>query len=151
MEEFPWMAALYYTKQDGSGGEFKCGGTMISNRYVLTAARCLNVPGFDLTAVRFGEWKFSANKDCIRDTELIEEVCTEPVVDVKIEEKIAHVYYNSTSGSNDIALLRLESKIQFSEYIRPICLPPSGLKSPTPGSLMTATGWGLSETGNFPI
>ena len=38
-------------------------------------------------------------------------------------ERIKHPEYNKITNNNDIALLKLDSDVNFSEYIYPICLP----------------------------
>ena len=64
---------------------------------------------------------------------------------------ISHIFihpgYIDTGFVNDISILRMEEPVRFTDYIRPVCLPP-----PTAdirdGRLCTVVGWGqLYETG----
>jgi secreted trypsin-like serine protease len=49
-----------------------------------------------------------------------------------VQEKIGirnmknHEKYNDKTFENDIALIRLDRKVQFSQSVYPICLPPKG-------------------------
>lgn len=48
--------------------------------------------------------------------------------------------------NNDIALIRLSKKVEYTEYIKPICVPWKAINS-SPGDTVIVAGWGqtLSE------
>lgn len=69
-----------------------------------------------------------------------------------IAKMIKHPNYNDSTYYADIMLLKLNMRITFNEYIRPICLPPFYLLAKTrkmySGKNVTALGWGLADTGD---
>ncbi|KAK5649790.1 hypothetical protein RI129_000819 [Pyrocoelia pectoralis] len=145
-DELPWMTLLRYKNKDGTDAGFKCGGTLINHRYVLTAAHCLLINinyGFDIDSVRLGEWRISTEWDC--EEHLVNPECTDPVVDVQIAETIPHNNYDRRTGKHDIALVRLAKSVQFTEYIKPICIPHPTLPEPPDGTDLLVAGWGQTE------
>lgn len=150
LDEFPWMALIEYERPNGQTG-FYCGGVLISQRYILTAAHCLkgkDLPStWKIISVRLGEYNTDTDEDCI-DTRGIK-ICAPPAVNVAVEERIAHERYDpfDTNQYHDIALLRLTRNVRYSDYIRPICLPKTKellTKSQVSRNLVVA-GWGKTE------
>ncbi|KAJ8960309.1 hypothetical protein NQ318_004035 [Aromia moschata] len=136
--EFPWMALIAYYEHEVL--DFKCGGTVINERYVLTAAHCI-LPS-SIVGVRLGEH----NLDTMIDCDLDEENCAPPPQDFYIENFKIHPNYNSTIYSNDIALIRLATPANFSSFtVKPICLPMGEMD--LKGRSAIVSGWGVTETG----
>ncbi|XP_016978978.1 melanization protease 1 [Drosophila rhopaloa] len=150
--EFPWMALIEYTKPGNVKGHH-CGGSLINNRYVLTAAHCVAaIPSdWQLTGVRLGEWDASTNPDCTTSRNGRQE-CNDPYVDCPVVERIPHPQYpgNARDQLNDIALLRLRDEIQYSDFISPVCLPSLASQRDALflGRKVVVAGWGRTET-NF--
>lgn len=72
-----------------------------------------------------------------------------PFVERAVARKIVHPKYNFFTYEYDLAMVRLDSPVQYSPHIVPICLP--GSDDLLIGENATVTGWGrLSEGGTLP-
>ncbi|XP_038222132.1 serine protease snake-like [Zerene cesonia] len=132
--QFPHMAAVGWRRKRGNNFAFLCGGSLISPNFVLTAAHCSSIVNKDL---------MTAEPDIVRlGTRDIRRFKYETPVDVKIKRIIQHPYWDSPKRYYDIALLELETPVQFTKLIQPACLPLSFFK---PGGNATVTGWGATE------
>ena len=115
-----------------------CGGALISDRYVVTAAHCTN-----------GQ-SASGLKVYVGGTSLVDiNQTTSFIVNVKSIKQ--HPNYDSSNIANDISILELESALDLysNPTIKPICLPAQG--ATFPNQQATVSGWGtLSSGGSSP-
>lgn len=121
--EFPWLALLEYQTYTTNRTEFRCAGTLISNRHVLTSANCVSrLPlEWKLIHVRLGEHQLDTDPDCENLYNFQE--CADPMVNVPVESIIVHPQYNPNDQTNNIAIIRLNKSVSYTEWILPICLP----------------------------
>ncbi|XP_031619835.1 serine protease easter-like [Contarinia nasturtii] len=123
--EYPWLALIKYT-HPRYRPRFACGGSLINKNYVLTAAHCVStsiLSGYSPRSVRLGEHDLNTDPDCTEDDG--ETQCAPHVVDMEFSEIIIHEEYNPSSSTqyNDIALIRLSNSVEFTNFLKPICLP----------------------------
>jgi len=125
--KYPWMASLFFT-QGSSSGSYFCGGTLISDEWVMTAAHC--VDGATSMKVFLGAHN-------------VREETEEGRLEFESTEYFAHPSWNGALIRNDIGLIRLPQKVEFNDIIRPVCLPSySDVDDRFAGLDAPASGWG---------
>ncbi|XP_047039296.1 serine protease snake-like isoform X1 [Helicoverpa zea] len=122
--QYTHMALLGYG-EDLETAQWLCGGSVISERYILTAAHCISSPS--LGPVRFvalGILKRS-DPDYLWQKYYVKRV-------------VPHPEYQSPSKYHDIALLETDTRINFDGSVLPACLH----SEPNPAAAAEASGWG---------
>ncbi|XP_076042405.1 chymotrypsin BI-like [Oratosquilla oratoria] len=121
---YPWQVALFID----SG--FFCGGALISDEWVLTAAHCTD--GGNSIQVVLG----AHNVQTYESSQ----------VTMTSYNFFEHQNWISYLLMNDIALIKLPKKVDFNSYIQPVCLPTRSEQGDLMvGKTVTASGWGKSS------
>ncbi|XP_044258345.1 serine protease snake-like [Tribolium madens] len=127
-KEFPHMTAIGFGSAKNI--EWLCGGSLISEKFVLTAAHCITSQNGVPKWVRVGDLNLKNTTDDAKPQE------------IKIEESFKHPNYNSRFHYHDIALLKLKSPVKFGLYSKPACLHT---KTRVFSEQLQAIGWGKTD------
>ncbi|KAM9804820.1 transmembrane protease serine 3 [Neosynchiropus ocellatus] len=121
--QFPWQVSLHFRS------EHLCGGSVLTSRWVLTAAHC--VYGFADPAL------WSAHVGLTEQT-------VHGAESRAVDRIIYHARYRPKGLDYDIALMRLNKSLEFNGLVEPICLPNVGEEFDE-GTLCWISGWGATE------
>ncbi|XP_017475442.1 PREDICTED: chymotrypsin-1-like [Rhagoletis zephyria] len=117
--------APYQISLQSSYGYHSCGGAIIDKDWILTASHCVSYksPSDLIIATGSNQWE-------------------KPNATYTVKSIHMHCRYNTPYLHNDIALLKLNSSIEFNEKTQPIPLPTEQMKE---GDEVILTGWGSTE------
>ncbi|XP_073490693.1 serine protease 33-like, partial [Aquarana catesbeiana] len=128
--EWPWQVALTDNELEG---EYLCGGSLISQEWVMTAAHCIHHPiQVSNYKVYLGMYKL--------------DVISSHTVVANVSNIIVNSHFTSDGDPGDIALVQLATPVTYTQYIMPICLPSSTTTFPS-GTECWVTGWGTRSSG----
>ncbi|XP_060657031.1 chymotrypsin-2-like [Drosophila nasuta] len=134
-KQFPYQ--VFIEKHVNYDWKPNCGGVVISNRTVLTAAHCIK-DSMDAFKIYFG---------AVDRTNTFE--TGQQRLIVKRKNIIVHPEYDPHQRLNDIALIRLPAEILFDEYIQPAKLPdPDKLYD---NEIGVGSGWGMTDRNSWKL
>ncbi|KAJ9583785.1 hypothetical protein L9F63_021875 [Diploptera punctata] len=137
---WPWQAALFYL-QNGNW-TFWCGGSLINEYAVITAAHCTwSLNAGELTVILGKYYADYERNDNLTQIKTIKEI-------------VMLAAYQDKTGNygSDLAVLILSSRVEFSSAVRPVCIDweldyiDQDLSE---GSVGTVAGWGVNENDTF--
>ncbi|KAJ1154357.1 hypothetical protein NDU88_007109, partial [Pleurodeles waltl] len=100
-EVFPWKVAVL------SNEDFFCGGALVSEYWVVTAAHCFKEGTMNNIRIKVGEMKSNGSTNKI----------------YHIKHVIIYKGFNKDNNTNDIALLMTWQSIAFNDFVQPACYP----------------------------
>ncbi|XP_044841339.1 mast cell protease 1A-like [Mauremys mutica] len=120
----PYMAYLEIQRKEKT---YICGGFLVSENFVLTAAHC---NGDEIT-VTLGAHN-------IREPEQSQQK-------ISVRHRIPHPQYNKTTLNNDIMLLQLAERAKLNRWVDTIILPCANERVKA-GTMCSVAGWGGTST-----
>ncbi|XP_075224751.1 uncharacterized protein LOC142326279 isoform X1 [Lycorma delicatula] len=133
--EYPWQVAIL--KKDPQESVYVCGGTLIDNLHIITAAHCVKSYGAHDLRVRLGEW------DVNHDVEFY------PYIERDVQNVFIHPEFYAGTLYNDLAVIRIDRAVDFTQspHISPACLPEP--YTDYSGQRCWTTGWGKDAFGDY--
>ncbi|CAH1110544.1 unnamed protein product [Psylliodes chrysocephalus] len=129
IKDYPYMAAYTGNK----GGRLICGTAIINENTLLTAAHCMFFEKPSEATITYGATIFYEGTQ------------------TNISQTFIHENFTGKSPfTNDIAVLKIDPPLVFSETVQPIKLPQSNTPNPE-GKIAKFAGWGISSFEIFHI
>ncbi|XP_062528895.1 serine protease 43 isoform X3 [Bombyx mori] len=120
--------------------KYRCSGTLVSTRHVITAAHCLTVLG--QTVEQDVELIFAGQPRLYVQTVYQQHTLVESK-NIKV-----HPEFDYQTFRNDLSIVELQRRVTYSTWVRPACLWP---QTPVPEKHRAKTGvvagWGFDQSG----
>ncbi|XKL59013.1 hypothetical protein PGB90_000029 [Kerria lacca] len=140
---YPWQVEIQ-AMQNVHSWEHHCGGAIIAENIVLTAAHCLQQFSKNDLRILVGKHKLK-HQDTFQHI-------------YQIERILVHPHFRKEGPhSNDIALLKIKNTtgtingIMCNSHVQTICLPEGHIRSKDVGDWCTVSGWGTQTHGSSKI
>merc|ERR1711884_711553 len=125
----PWQVSV---RQCQSGGCHFCGGTILDEKTVMSAAHCFNkfqsMSGYYVTA------GVTNRHDSSGQT-------------IEIDFGVWNTEMPYEGNNNDFIILKLKNALNFNDDVGPICLPDSDHAPDATGETCFVSGWGTLQSG----
>lgn len=131
-EKWPWLVTLSHK----NGHMYFCGGTIISERHIITAAHCIQDKGETFqketkdVIITMGVWNISDHSEENR---------------IEVVPLRFHIHQDwnpkDTRWDADITIIELAEDITFTRYIQPACLWTPDLKPASKNDGGMVVGW----------
>ncbi|XP_017017857.1 chymotrypsin-1 [Drosophila kikkawai] len=130
LTQFPYQVGLLSFFQDHMDEPNLCGGAILNEFFILTAAHCLQDPKSKLSKVIVQVGSLYAPGD--------EKAITVEPINTRV-----HKNFNRKTVENDLGLIKLPRMIKFNWLRQPVKLPKNPLRKFT-GRQAVVAGWGLT-------
>ncbi|KAL5014554.1 hypothetical protein ScPMuIL_008824 [Solemya velum] len=143
--QWPWQVALAH-KNSTNQWFINCGASLLDENWIVTAAHCVTRKETGVP-LALSEIKLYLGKYYRRNEKDDEFVKTYSISEIKVHEE-----FKPGTLDSDIALVRLNGTAQFSERIKPICLPTQHISDSNlqPGRFGFVIGWGQTRDHSYP-
>ncbi|XP_014739106.1 PREDICTED: enteropeptidase isoform X3 [Sturnus vulgaris] len=126
-EAWPWIVSLQFNFQP------VCGASLVSDEWLVTAAHCV-----------YGRQLKPSSWQAVLGLYDQSDLAQPPAVVQNIDRIIINPHYMKETKDSDIALMHLQQKVEYTDYIQPICLPEKNQQF-LPGINCSIAGWGKIE------
>ncbi|NWS62762.1 TMPS5 protease, partial [Chunga burmeisteri] len=123
---WPWQVSLYH------GSQHHCGGSVLAREWIVMAAHCVH----SYRQLQASTWLVFAG--------VVTHGSIKQEDGVSVKKIIYHPLYNDSSLDYDIALMKLQVPLNFSDAVRAVCLPPSH-QDLFQGTPCWVSGWGYTR------